>query len=46
MNLLPFPYTLLKLLGLEISRNPFHRVKTPITMAVAKGREEKGSEAL
>ena len=41
MDLLPFPYILLKLLGLKICRNPFHRVKTPITMALAKGREEK-----
>ena len=39
MNLLPFPYTLLKLLGLKISKNPFHRVKTPLTMASAKGSE-------
>lgn len=39
MNLLPFPYTLLKLLGLKITKNPFHRVKTPLTMALAKGSE-------
>ena len=39
MNLLPFPYTLFKLLGLKISKNPFHRVKTPLTTALAKGSE-------
>lgn len=46
MNLLPFSHTLLKLLGLKIHENPFHRIETPDTMALAEGREEKGTEAL